>query len=165
MIQRALKLAIISIVKVSFLFGRNVPAGAPFVMPCCVACFRWLPSRQPSLPSPSVSLLRITNIPVVVFSADMAYLQPTGTEDYVPAGVMAVPRSQQVSAAVFEQEENLKAVSGCFVLVRRDCCCCCRGYSSAVIYCSYVVHVCRERLPLLLISNVLYSRCTRQRRG
>lgn len=41
--------------------------------------------------------------------------QPKGTEDYVPAGVMAVPRSQQVSVAVFEQEENLKAVSGNFV--------------------------------------------------
>lgn len=37
--------------------------------------------------------------------------QPAGTEDYLPAGVMAVPRSQQVSEAIFEQEENLKKVS------------------------------------------------------
>lgn len=51
-----------------------------------------------------------------MFSVNVAHLQPTGTEDYVPAGVMAVPRSQQVSAAVFEQEDNLKAVSTCFVL-------------------------------------------------
>lgn len=36
------------------------------------------------------------------------FIKPKGTEDYLPAGVMAVPRSQQVSEAVFEQEENLK---------------------------------------------------------
>lgn len=50
----------------------------------------------------------------VVLSATKKYkqkLQPKGTEDYLPAGVMAVPRSQQVSQAVFEQEENLKTVS------------------------------------------------------
>ncbi|CAM9445211.1 unnamed protein product [Scytosiphon promiscuus] len=35
-------------------------------------------------------------------------IKPAGTEDYLPAGVMAVPRSQQVSEAIFEQEENLK---------------------------------------------------------
>ena len=39
--------------------------------------------------------------------------QPKGTDDYLPAGVMAVPRSQQVSEAIFEQEENLKKAS-CF---------------------------------------------------
>ncbi|CAN0029395.1 unnamed protein product [Ectocarpus sp. 6 AP-2014] len=35
-------------------------------------------------------------------------IKPAGTDDYLPAGVMAVPRSQQVSEAIFEQEENLK---------------------------------------------------------
>lgn len=39
------------------------------------------------------------------------FAQPAGTDDYLPAGVMAVPRSQQVSEAIFEQEENLKKVS------------------------------------------------------
>ncbi|CAM9838447.1 unnamed protein product, partial [Hapterophycus canaliculatus] len=38
-------------------------------------------------------------------------IKPAGTDDYLPAGVMAVPRSQQVSEAIFEQEENLKKVS------------------------------------------------------
>ncbi|CAM9859055.1 unnamed protein product [Discosporangium mesarthrocarpum] len=36
------------------------------------------------------------------------FIKPKGTDDYLPCGVMTVPRSTQVSQAVFEQEENLK---------------------------------------------------------
>lgn len=59
--------------------------------------------------------LRTTLFPLIPFFFSfpvfVARSQPKGTDDYLPAGVMAVPRSQQVSEAVFEQEENLKNVS------------------------------------------------------
>ncbi|CAM9568109.1 unnamed protein product [Phaeothamnion confervicola] len=36
------------------------------------------------------------------------FVRPVGTDQFVPAGTMAVPRSVQLADAVFEQEENLR---------------------------------------------------------